>query len=85
MKQFLLPLLVSVLKPLEGYKTYIAAGIAALLAANEVLNVVTLTARQIHALVALAGALGLVGLRDYLGRTKPPTPPADEGMISQAP
>jgi hypothetical protein len=58
----------SLLKRLEGYKTKLAALALAVLAANEVLNV--LPADAVVLVLYLAGALGLYGLRDAVERLK---------------
>lgn len=59
--------------PLAGYKTYIAAAIAALVAANAVLHVVSQETQD--ALLACAAALGFWGIRAAMDRDEKPTTP----------
>ena len=53
------------MKYLEGYKTYIAALLAALVAANGVLHVVPEHVQQV--ILAAAISLGFYGLRSAIG------------------
>jgi hypothetical protein len=57
------------LKPLEGYKTKIAAVLIAVLAANEYAHF--LPDQYVNIILYVAGALGLYGLRDALERMRP--------------
>jgi len=60
------------LKPLEGYKTKIAAILIAVLAANEYAHF--LPDQYVNIILYVAGALGLYGLRDALDRMRPALP-----------
>jgi hypothetical protein len=62
------------LKPLEGYKTKIAAVLVAVLAANEYAHF--LPEQYVNIILYVAGALGLYGLRDALDRMRPTLPQA---------
>jgi hypothetical protein len=56
------------LKPLQGYKTKIAAVLVAVLAANEYAHF--LPEQYVNIILYVAGALGLYGLRDALERMR---------------
>lgn len=57
-------LLQNILKPLDGYKTYIAAILAAFVALNGVFHFVSSETQII--ILSLAAALGLYGVRDSI-------------------
>jgi len=60
------------LKPLEGYKTKIAALLIAILAANEYAHF--LPDNYTSIILYAAGALGLYGVRDAIERLRPAAP-----------
>lgn len=61
------------LDSLQGYKTKLAALVFAVLAANEALHFIP--APYVHAIMQLAAALGLYGLRDAIDRLPKPEGP----------
>jgi hypothetical protein len=73
------------LKPLEGYKTKIAALMIAILAANEYAHF--LPDNYVTIILYAAGALGLYGVRDAIERLRPTQPqqPTQQPQQSQQP
>jgi hypothetical protein len=69
------------LKPLEGYKTKIAALMIAILAANEYAHF--LPDNYVTIILYAAGALGLYGVRDAIERLRPAAPQPQQPQPQQ--
>lgn len=59
--------LLNILKLFDGYKTYIAAGLAGFVAVNHILHFVPDEVEQ--TIIAFATSLGLIGLRSAISKS----------------